>query len=129
MRESGYYPPGAEYDPRAPWNQEETPEKAFDISVSQTLSKNTEVTTNDYVHVVDQDEDGYYEYDETSDTDWDAAFEEEHLTPIQLIEKFKEMLTTHLPDPVVDTKRYKEFKYLIKECEGWEDDETEILKD
>lgn len=21
MRESGYYPPGAEFDPRAPWNQ------------------------------------------------------------------------------------------------------------
>ena len=22
MRESGYYPPGTEFDPRAPWNQE-----------------------------------------------------------------------------------------------------------
>jgi hypothetical protein len=26
MRESGYYPPGAEFDPRAPWNQVEPPE-------------------------------------------------------------------------------------------------------
>lgn len=23
MYESGYYPPGAEYDPRAPWNEKE----------------------------------------------------------------------------------------------------------
>ena len=26
MTESGYYPPGAEHDPNAPWNQEELPE-------------------------------------------------------------------------------------------------------
>ena len=26
MRESGYYPAGAEFDPRAPWNQEDLPE-------------------------------------------------------------------------------------------------------
>ena len=24
QRESGYYPPGAEFDPRAPWNQDDT---------------------------------------------------------------------------------------------------------
>ncbi len=26
MRESGFYPPGAEFDPRAPWNQIEPEE-------------------------------------------------------------------------------------------------------
>lgn len=26
MRESGYYPPGAEFDPNAPWNQKDPPE-------------------------------------------------------------------------------------------------------
>lgn len=109
MIESGYYPPGAEYDPRAPWNEKEIPERTVEIFISQTLSKSTEVTT--------------------STTDWEAAYKEEHLTPIQLIEKFKEMLTTHLPDPISDTKRYMKFKHLIKECENWVEDETEILKD
>ena len=129
MRESGYYPPGAEFDPNAPWNEHETPDKDFDVLVSQTLSKNTEVTTNDYVHVIDQDEDGCYEYDDTCDTDWHEAYKQQHLTPLQLIEKFKKLLTTHLPDPVVDIKRYKEFKNLIEECEGWEEDELEIVKE
>ncbi len=31
MRESGFYPPGAEFDPRAPWNQVEPEEiECFD---------------------------------------------------------------------------------------------------
>jgi len=129
MRESDYYPPGAEFNQDAPWNEQEIPEKTFDICISQSLSKNTKVVTNDYAPVVDQDKDGHYEYDDTSDTDWQAAYKANHLTPIQLINKFKEMLTIHLPDPVSDTKRYMKFKHLIKECEGWVEDELEIIKD
>jgi photosystem II stability/assembly factor-like uncharacterized protein len=35
MRESGYYPPGAEFDPRAPWNEVEPEEiECFDCSGS-----------------------------------------------------------------------------------------------
>ena len=30
INESGYYPPGAEFDPRAPWN--ETDEEGYDYS-------------------------------------------------------------------------------------------------
>lgn len=29
--ESGYYPPGAEFDKRAPWNQPETPEPVYAV--------------------------------------------------------------------------------------------------
>lgn len=29
MRESGYYPPGAEFDPRAPWNEPEDDSQYF----------------------------------------------------------------------------------------------------
>ena len=108
MYDNYNYPPGAD-TPYAPWNEKEIPERTVEIFISQTLSKSTEVTT--------------------STTDWEAAYKEEHLTPIQLIEKFKEMLTTHLPDPISDTKRYMKFKHLIKECENWVEDETEILKD
>ena len=39
MTESGYYPPGAEHDPNAPWNQEELPEREIEVTVSVTLSK------------------------------------------------------------------------------------------
>ena len=47
MKESGYYPPGAEHDPRAPWNQpDEEPEDyvvSFDFEVHTVESEETEV--------------------------------------------------------------------------------------
>ena len=131
MRESGYYPPGAEFDPRAPWNEQEVPERQFDVCISQTLSKSTRVTTDDYVPGVDPDEDGYgyHDYSDTSDTDWWEAYKNEHLTPLQLIEEFKDFLTKHLPDPIIDVKGFRRFKHLIDECEGWTEDETEVVED
>lgn len=128
MKESGYYPPGAEFDPRAPWNEQEIPERRFDVCISQTLIKNTKVTTNDYVPIVDQDDEGrHHDYSDTSDTDWEEAYKNEHLTPLQLIDEFKGFLTKHLPDP--DTKEFRRFKHLIDECEGWTEDETEVIEE
>ena len=129
MTESGYYPSGAEFDSRAPWNEREVSSRRFDVCVSQTLSKNTEVATDDYSPEVDQDEDGYHSYADTSNTDWKEAYKNEHLTPLQLIGEFKEFLTKHLPDPVVDVKEFRRFKHLIAECEGWTEDETEVVED
>lgn len=120
------YPPmtQSQWD-SAPFNEVEVPERQFDVCISQTLSKSTEVTTNDYVPVVDQDEDGCYSYSDTSDTDWRKAYKNEHLTPLQLIGELKDFLTKHLPDPVVDIVEHKKWKRLIEECEGWIEDETE----
>lgn len=133
MIESGYYPPGAEFDPRAPWNEQEVPERQFDVCISQTLSKSTRVTTNDYVPEVDQDEDGVYESTDTSDTDWEAAYNKDHYTPLQLINLFKESLSdelnsiTNKSNP--DLKRKKYLEKLISECSDWTEDETEVVKD
>ena len=115
--------------PNTPWNEQEVPEKQFDVCISQTLSKSTSVTTNDYIPEVDQDEDGCYYSSDTSDTDWGKAYKNEHLTPLQLIEKFKEFLTKHLPDPVVDIAEYKKWKKLISECDGWVEDELTVLEE
>ena len=46
--ESGYYPPGAEFDPRAPYNQVDLPEKEIEVTISVTLSKTVKVTVDDY---------------------------------------------------------------------------------
>ena len=129
MTESGYYPPGAECDLRAPWNEKEIPACRFRVCVSQTLSKSADVMTNDYSLEVGQDVEGSYNYADTSDTDWKEAYKNEHLTPLQLIGEFKEFLTKHLPDPVVDVKGFRKFKNLISECEGWTEDETEVVED
>ena len=41
------YPAGAD-TPDAPWNEVDLPEKAFDIWYSTCMSRNADITTNDY---------------------------------------------------------------------------------
>lgn len=128
MNESGYYPPGTEFNPDAPWNEKDIPKRTFNVCVSQTLSKNTRVLTNDYSPEINQEETGTYIDTDTSDTNWKLAYSEEHYTPLELIGLFKKHLENTLPDPIIDVKGYKESMRLIKECEEWIEDEFEVLK-
>lgn len=135
MRESGYFPLGAEYDPSAPWNQEENPENEFDVTISQSLSKSTTVHTNDYIDEYDDFEKEHFM--NTSDTDWMAAYKEEHYTPLQLIEilkktseeKLKEIENSNLISLEEKKRHIRNLKSLIKECDGWIEDETEVVED
>lgn len=134
MIESGYYPPGAEFDPNAPYNQVETPEHEFDVTISQTLSKNTAVCTNDYIYECGADEDGFWEHRDTEDTDWLTAYKDEHLTIEQLLEVLKDMCT--LEKSILEAKveqdtatknRIRKLDYYISECEDWCVDEIEVI--
>lgn len=123
-------PAGAEYDPLAPYNQVEIPEREFDILISQTLSKSTSVETNDYIPVSEREEDFNNFYCNTSDTDWKKAYGDYgRYTPLELIEAFKELLQENLPNPKEDPKKYRKYKYLIEECEGWVEDDIEIMEE
>ena len=84
----------------------------FDVCVSQTLSKNT--------HVVACISD---------DANWKEVYSKEHMTPIEIIGEFKDFLTKHLPDPVVNLAEYKKWKKLISECDGWVEDELTVLEE
>lgn len=55
MRESGYYPPGAEFDPSAPYNEVEPPEIDLGVTVYETLTKETSVITNNAYYVTDEE--------------------------------------------------------------------------
>ena len=48
MKESGYYPAGAEFDPRAPWNEVELPPKEIEVTISAIVSKTMKVPVRDY---------------------------------------------------------------------------------
>lgn len=48
MKESGYYPPGAEFDSNAPYNQIDPPKKTFDIWYSTSISRTANITTSNY---------------------------------------------------------------------------------
>ena len=82
MFSTGDYPPGAKYDPRAPYNQAENPEVEVEVTVSITLSKTVKVLVTDYKIDEGIDEDGDYYCDrDFSDTNFRAAVEEQIVLP------------------------------------------------
>ena len=140
MRESGYYPPGAEFDPSAPYNEPTVPDEDFDVTCSQTLSKTVTVTTNNYIPGAegvdyDSDDEGgcyavpYHDDPDTSDTNWAEEYHDnQYHTPAQLLELFKQCLEENMKNGLV-FKTPKFTEDLIKECEGWSEDETEYIEE
>ena len=146
MYDNYNYPAGAD-TPDAPWNQVDVPEKDFEITCCQVLSRTVTVTTNNYIpggSGVDYESDGEGGYiaegwqddDDTSDTNWSKEYEENgYHTPLQLIQMLKEYLQKDLEKWEEEDKKtphkYPEFqvgrlKHLIEECDGFEEDEIEF---
>ena len=139
------YPPGAEYDPSAPYNQVDVPEKDFEVTCVQTLSRTATVTTNNYIPGAsgcDYEPDGEGGYcacgwqddDDTSDTNWSQEYDVcGYKTPLQLIQLFKEELEKQLNECNEATSEGKtearRLKHLIEECKCWDEDETEYCVD
>ena len=146
MIESGYYPPGAEFDPNAPYNEVDVPEKDFEITCCQVLSKTVNVCTNNYIPGgcgVDFEDGvacGWQDPDDTSNTSWSNEYKENgHYTPLQLIGMLKMRVEKELKDlenAPIDTKQpyakaaeVRRLKHLIEECDNWCEDETEFIND
>lgn len=125
MIESGYYPPGAEFDPRAPWNQVDLPEKEIEVTISVTLSKTVKVSVNDYTVEEDTDGDGRclsYDY---SDCDLHKAVEDQIYLPQNLA-----IVTERLFDQDLDLKAAGMPRYLkdaIEDCKDWNLDDFEVV--
>lgn len=118
----GGYPPGAEHDPRAPYNQEEPPERDFDVTVCQSLSKQTTVTSQSYY--IERDEE-CPDVIKTIDVNWEKEYSNQHFTPLELIEEFKKCLEN---ETIIGMNhRYKQ--RLIEECSNWVEDETEVIEE
>ena len=132
----------------APWNDPDVPEKEFDVTCSQSLSKTTTVWTNNYIpgaSGVDYEPDdeggycasGWHDPDNTSNINWDKEYKSDHYTPLELINKFKEYLVKQW-DILKDAEeandagtnqKKREIKHLIEECDGWIEDETEYIEE
>lgn len=115
------YPMGADNE-KAPWNQHENDEHEFDVIISQTLSKETTVLSKDYIEEFDE-EGGYYS-DDTSEINWSKEYNEQHYTPLELINVLKEFCQDILNKG--DIQKDYNLGSLIKECEGWSEDEIVI---
>ena len=143
MSDMDFYPAGAYYDSSAPYNEPYVPEKEFDCTCIQVLSKTVSVITDNYIPgksgVDDEVDDEGHPYaspwhdpDDTSDTNWAEEYHDnDHYTPIQLIGLYKDTLKKQLEswEGMEDTpegmKNIKNIKHLISECEGWEEDELD----
>ena len=147
MRESDYYAPGSYNDPSAPWNETEIPEKEFEVTCSQSLSRTATVTTSNYIpgaSGVDYEPDdeggycacGWQDDDDTSDTCWDDEYKSNgYKTPLELIDLLKEYLEKDLRDIQRDmlpndrsfkATKARMLRGLIEECECWNEDETDF---
>lgn len=114
MTESGYYPPGAEHDPNAPWNQVDNPEREIEVTVSVILSKTVKIKVSDY-EITDsgKDEDGEY-------------FEDIDYSNCDLKSAVKEQIT--LPqDGYLYVRGDHENSKLIEDLSGWNVDDFEVI--
>lgn len=154
LNSNSNYPPMSQSDwDNAPWNEVEVPEKDFEITCCQVLSRTVTVTTNNYIPGacgVDYEPDdeggycacGYQDDDDTSDTNWSKEYEENgYHTPLQLIQLLKgyvakeaeqyleEHKNDHLDGKVLPAEKHWQYKRLLsimEECDGFEEDEIEF---
>lgn len=140
------YPAGAD-TPDAPWNEPVIPERDFDVTCSQSLSKTVTITTDNYipgasgVDYEPDDEGGccavsWKDPDNTSDTNWGSEYASNgYKTPLELIQLFKETLEQQLKswegmgDEPCAKKEIHRIKHLIEECSNWTEDETEFIEE
>ena len=125
MKESGYYPPGAEFDPNAPYNEPVIPEKEFSVTISQTFSKDVTVTTNDYAPEVEDD--GSISTN-TENTDWREVYENHHFKIQDLLTELSNYITEDLKSASPNTGKYIHLKRLLEACNGWVEDEYEVIE-
>lgn len=118
MRESGYYPPGAEFDPRAPWNQVDPPEVDFTIKVGITLEREAVITTDEVYN-----DDG--DWCLCDDADVEGAYKETYKSiPDMLAELSKYIDGELLGD--ISKERRRELELMKESATGWTEEYFEF---
>ena len=137
MIESGYYPPGAEFDPNAPYNQRDPDEIEVNVCISQTLHKSTTISTTDYVaeewEDYERDDDGGFVTTREvsynfSDSDLLSAYKNDNWTIPELLNELKNYIQQDL-DKGCSKSKESYLKCMIAACEDWELDEEEVIKE
>lgn len=127
MSAADYYAPGSYNDPSAPWNQVEIPERDFEVTISQTLSKTVTITTNDYQPEYDE-EDGNT-YANTENTDWKKAYENCDFKLQDLLEELKGYVQSDMAMTGPNTGKGRHLKRLLEACDNWIEDDYEIVEE
>lgn len=113
---NGYMPCGAYEDSSAPFNQEDRADKVFDVKVCCFLDAIGKFESDNY-----DDETGEYQ-----GTNMEAvrAFAKQNITPVMLIQEYKECLKEKLSRTTAKSER----NYLnarIEACNMWQSEEID----
>ena len=137
MKESGYYPPGAEFDPKAPYNQSEPDPVEVNVIATYTISKSATVETSDYTadeweECETDDEGNIYrtggiDYD-FSNTDFEKEFNNYYLSPLELFAELKNRVEKEL-ETCTDYRQKNQLKRILCSCEEWSIDDYTFEKD
>lgn len=121
MYDNYNYPAGSD-TPDAPWNQSEPDDKEFWVDVEYILQKkNVKVTTKDYRPEVVINDEEIVEPLDTSDTNWENAYEESgHLTIQELLNELKEYVKADMQTCSPNTCKGTYLKRVLEDCDGWE---------
>lgn len=87
-------------------NEKTNPEREFEICIDYRLSRIAKVTTDNYIDSID--EDGCRCID-ASANDWQKEYESKYMTPLEMIEAFKEfvpVLTEYYHDVWMDKESH-----------------------
>ena len=123
--EADYYAPGSYNDPSAPWNEPIIPEREFDVLVSQTLSRDASIYTDDYCPEFDE-ETGHTDAN-TEETDWKKAYQNVAMTPLDIINAAEKIAKTLLEQGQTRVGGIY-LKSLVSDCKGWTEDELEVIE-
>ena len=100
-------------------------EREFQITVSQTLSKNTSVFTSNYN--IEPDEDDMLSYSISEDVCLKDLYTEQHYTIPQLLKILKKECEYRMMN-VQNPKKAAHYQKLIEECENWVVDDFEVVE-
>ena len=138
MKESGYYPPGTEFDPNSPWNESSNKDSKVDVEVcvSTTLSKQTTINVNNVIVRVEKncetnDEGGIDRFD---DIDYDYSncnliedYKSNEFTILELLNILKQYIEEDLKHTKVSLSNTYDLKLVLKSLNSWVEDELEVI--
>ena len=107
------YPYGAEFDPRAPYNQPAPREHEFDVEVTATLMCDTTIVSYDAIEIFCEDEDGYSAYIDKSNVNISEDFYNQKKSPKDLIKYLYNILLEH---PEIE---FSDRKIVLESCGMW----------
>lgn len=116
------FPLGALDDPSAPYNRVNRPVQ-FDVMVTFSMTKSTMVSDTRAI------DDGYHDVDSSS-CNFEEDFEEQQLTPLDLLGEYATRLENELEsfDESKNPRKAKSLRYRISCCKGWMLDFLEVNK-